>query len=64
MQLQISVLQNTVSNHIEFGTEGMQIVKDNEKRLDDIEKNYMKREEILRQLDLMRDYMEKNYVRK
>jgi len=53
-----------MQNHIEFGNEGMQIVKENEKRLDVIESNYMKRDEVLKQLDLMRDYMEKNYVRK
>ena len=64
MQLQIAVLTNTMQNHIEFGNEGMQVVKENEKRLDVIESNYMKRDEVLKQLDLMRDYMEKNYVRK
>ena len=64
MQLQIAVLTNTMQNHIEFGTEGMKVVQENEKRLDVIESNYMKRDEVLKQLDLMRDYMEKNYVRK
>ena len=64
LQLQTAVLQNTVATHIDFGTAGMGVVNDNEKRLDLIEASYMKREEVLRQLELMRDYMDKTYVKK
>jgi len=64
LQIQQAVLTNQLSNHFQFAEEGITTVKENEKRLDAIENTYMTREEILRQLDLMRDYMEKNYVRK
>ena len=64
LQLQTAVLQNTVATHIDFGTAGMGVVNDNEKRLDLIEASYMKREEVLRQLELMRDYIDKTYVKK
>ena len=64
MQLQIAVLTNTMTNHIEFGNEGMQVVKDNEKRLDVIEQNYMSREDVLRQFELIRDWVDKNYQKK
>ena len=64
LQIQQAVLSNQLSNHFQFAEEGITTVKENEKRLDAIENTYMTREEILRQLDLMRDYMEKNYQRK
>ena len=64
LQIQQAVLTNQLSNHFQFAEDGIATVKENEKRLDAIENTYMTRTEILRQLDLMREYMEKNYVRK
>ena len=64
MQIQQAVLSNQLSNHFQFAKDGIATVKENEKRLDIIESTYMTRTEVLHQLDLMRDFMEKNYVRK
>ena len=64
LQIQQAVLSNQLANHFQFAEEGITTVKENEKRLDKIESTYMTREEILRQLDLIYAYMEKNYQRK
>lgn len=64
LQLQVAVLTEQLNNHITFGENGMAVVEANEKRLDVIEANYMKRDEILKQLDDIRRWVENNYVKK
>ena len=64
LQIQQAVLSSQLANHFQFAEEGITVVKENEKRLDDIEKTYMTRDEVLKQLDLIYAYVEKNYQRK
>ena len=64
LQIQQAVLTNQLSNHFQFAEDGIATVKENEKRLDELEKTVMTREEVLKQLDLIYAYVEKNYQRK
>jgi len=64
LQIQQAVLSNQLSNHFQFAEDGILQVQENEKRLDKIESTYMTRDEVLKQLDLIYTFVEKNYQRK
>ena len=60
LTIQVAVL----TNQIETQKEGLTLVGDNEKRLDCIEKDLMTKDEILRQFELIKSWVDKNYQRK
>ena len=64
LQIQQAVLTTQLANHFQFAETGILQVQENENRLDELEKTVMTREEVLKQLDLIYAYVEKNYVRK
>ena len=64
LQIQQAVLTTQLSNHFQFAETGILQVQENENRLDELEKTVMTREEVLKQLDLIYAYVEKNYQRK
>ena len=60
LTIQVAVL----TNQIETQKESLSLVGDNKKRLDTVEKDLMPKDEILRQFELIKDWVNKNYIRK
>lgn len=71
LTIQVAVVSNQVQTHISWGENvnlaNTVLMNSNEARLDAIEarqEKFMTQEEIMRQFELIRDYCDKNYVRK
>jgi len=71
LTIQVAVLSNQVQTHINWdenaNKNNLKIMSSNEVRLDAIEKrqeNFMTQREIIEQFKLIREYVEKNYLRK
>jgi len=68
LNLQVAVLSNQLSNHISWGegenSDNIALITANDKRLDAIEQNYMKRDDILAMLENMRKWVNDNYQKK